>query len=500
MRFLLDTNIIINLEDNKELDSEFTGLLQIGGEHGCQFLVHPASKEDLGKDKDTERKKISLSKINKYPEIQNPAPILPQLVAHIKKDNDRIDFLLLTQVKYGYVDYLVTTDKDIKRMAKAIGCEKKIISPGSGYAIIYEAFKKIVPTHPVIHHGSTRELLPLLQTDFFDSLREDYDFDKWFVEKCAQQDRQCYYMKIEGDLCALLIYNIEPYVHEDHPFAEYKTAILKLCTLKVDKEGLGKKMGELFIGKMIHYCVENGVDHLYVTTFEKQSELIGLFQSFGFQNLEFQNKQEQTERVLYKILDKSHSGFEKCANLAIQHPYYTDVGFKKWVVPIQQRWFDILFKDSPTRQRTLFETLESSISEVAGNAIRKAYICNSTKKGLSKGDILYFYLSGGGFIQPIGILEEYTRVSSVEELKSQVKKISVFQDSELDNFFSGRKKVTILIFRLVTYLEVPIKNRRFDDLEAYKAKFVTISELSDSDYEKIKHYGGTDERFIINQA
>jgi len=79
MRILLDTNVLIGLEDlEKPVSNQLAKLLRIGGQHGCKFLIHPASEKDLIRDRDEKRRKIVLSKIKKYTIMETPP--VPDLV------------------------------------------------------------------------------------------------------------------------------------------------------------------------------------------------------------------------------------------------------------------------------------------------------------------------------------------------------------------------------------------------------------------------------------
>lgn len=76
MNILLDTNIIIPLEDtSKTLDSSFAELRKLSAEqHHCLY-VHPMQFEDINRDKNQERRKIVLSRLKQYSQIEN-LPIL----------------------------------------------------------------------------------------------------------------------------------------------------------------------------------------------------------------------------------------------------------------------------------------------------------------------------------------------------------------------------------------------------------------------------------------
>ena len=76
MNILLDTNIIIPLEDTSRiLDISFAELRRLAVEQQHCLYVHPMQLADINRDKDQERKRIVLSRINQYSKIDNP-PVL----------------------------------------------------------------------------------------------------------------------------------------------------------------------------------------------------------------------------------------------------------------------------------------------------------------------------------------------------------------------------------------------------------------------------------------
>lgn len=64
MRILIDTNILIYREDPQVLPENLSRLLKLLHENGHQILVHPASIQDIEKDKNAERKKSCCQKLN----------------------------------------------------------------------------------------------------------------------------------------------------------------------------------------------------------------------------------------------------------------------------------------------------------------------------------------------------------------------------------------------------------------------------------------------------
>ena len=63
---------------------------------------------------------------------------------------------------------------------------------------------------------------------------------------------------------------------------------------------------------------------------------------------------------------------------------------------------------------------------------------------------------------------------------------------------NGKKEITVLIFRLLYYLEKPIKQKEIKLLESYSNNFQTITVLKESDYNNLKQKKYFDERFIID--
>src|SRR5690242_830125 len=68
-KYLIDTNVIIGLEDWKEVSPEFAALTQLAARHAVGIFVHEAARDDIARDSDVARRKVSLSKIAKYPLI-----------------------------------------------------------------------------------------------------------------------------------------------------------------------------------------------------------------------------------------------------------------------------------------------------------------------------------------------------------------------------------------------------------------------------------------------
>lgn len=497
MRILIDTNILIHLEDNKVVDQEFYTFYNLAVANNCDIFYHKACIQDLAKDSNEERRTIITSKLAKYSFLPNPATLtneFSELVGE-KNDNDRIDNTQLLQVHKEFVELLITNDKGLKRKAKRLGIDDRVLTSKEAFEFLDIKYTLTIPGHPVLEHGSVRNIENDFTSEFFESLKEDYDqaeFLKW-IQKCVKQDRSCYHLKNDGKLIALLIYKKENY--KDNELEGIKDDAIKICTLKVSDDALGMKLGELFLNKMFQSCLSQNINYLYVTTYDKQEALIYLLEKFGFErHKEFENNVGRNEIIFLKDLKKENQD-EKIGNAL--HPFFRDRNCK-YVIPIQPKYYRSLFKDANLRESTLFDGVDYGLEEVQGNTIIKAYISNSPRQDLKPGDLLFFYSSKKyKSIEPLGVLIEHRRVDNLEELWNLVKSKTVYSKEELNKWLTQRKYITVTIFRLVQYLSTPIKFETIKSLDAYSNKFQTIAKMSDSDYNKIKQEN-IDESYIVD--
>ena len=71
--YLIDTNILIGLEDYHKVDAAYARFLSLASSHKVDIFVHEAAKEDIACDRNASRREISLSKIRKYRVLRNTA-------------------------------------------------------------------------------------------------------------------------------------------------------------------------------------------------------------------------------------------------------------------------------------------------------------------------------------------------------------------------------------------------------------------------------------------
>ena len=501
LKILIDTNILIQLEDNKVINENFAGFYKLAISNHCKILYQPETiPNDISRDANQERKEIIKSKLRKYEKLENYAKLTDEFNNQLgaNRINDRIDNIQLFQLYKGYVDYFITEDKGIHTKAKRINLENKVLNISNILSLLEEQFVIKVPQHPILKEHSIREIEDKFSSSFFDSLREDYGVDSFnaWLQKCVRNDRKCYSLIVEDQLQALLIYNIENV--EDHKLPNIYEKALKICTFKVANTAFGIKLGELFLNKMFEYCINQKINYLYLTVYEKQTQLSELLCKFGFYRNDFTNKQGLPEIQMIKCLDKNKITISK--NEASIHPFYFDnSSVSKYVIPIQPQYYSTLFKDGKFRERELFDGLDDSIREIQGNTIIKAYISNSKIKKLKYGDLLFFYASKNSkSIEPIGILESCQIVDNFDELWSIVCKKTVFSQEKLLQMLQEKNKLHVITFRLIGYLKSPIGLAKITELESFKNKIQSITKISDDDYNILKNEKYFDRRYIVD--
>ena len=60
-KYLIDTNVFIGLEDHAEVAPNFAALLQLTARYGVGVFVHAAAVDDIQRDRDQARRRVSLS-------------------------------------------------------------------------------------------------------------------------------------------------------------------------------------------------------------------------------------------------------------------------------------------------------------------------------------------------------------------------------------------------------------------------------------------------------
>lgn len=488
MRIIIDTNIFISREGDEIVQEELQDLLKIISEQNHELLVHPISIQDLLRNTSNQRKQLQLSKLGSYPKLESPpdpkgdrkfASIFGD-IEKIDNPHDIVDLHLIFAIYRNAADFLISEDFGLHRNAKRIGISTRVLN----IADALDFFTKLKsPKQVRLYSPPALMDVPMHNVDlsdpFFDSLKGDYpEFVNWWESKSREGRRAWMYKRRGGKIGAILIYKVED------------NKILKICTLKVTY--VGYKIGELLIKQSINFAVECNIDKLYLTHFIKEEDrLIPLIEEFGF---ELTEKNERGEEIYTKKLIPSNSSPTPIDLIKRYYPsFYDGENVKKFIVPIQPQFHNRLFTNYQRRQPSLSEFMGELIVE--GNTIKKAYMCHSKIRSISKGDILLFYRSQDKkMLTSIAVVNKiHDNIADPEIIKKIVGKRTVYSSDEIEKM--ALKPTKVIIFWLVFHFPNELHLRILMDNNLIFGAPQSIQEVKHEQYLGIRELSGINEKF-----
>lgn len=447
---LLDTNMLIYLEDDKEIEINVAKLTRIIYDSDIyRIVIHPNTLIEANKIRDERRKKIFKSKLGLYKEIDNPPKATEEFHKLIgcSSTNDIIDNDLLFAVKQNCVSYFITNDAKLRKKAERIGLKNRVLG-------IEEAIKKLeikekenISTPIFIRDEFLYQIE--VEDKFFDTLREDYKgFDKWFIEKQKEKNKAYVSRNDKKEIKSFLMLKVEneseSYEEFEKPFSPAKR--LKISTLKVDDRG--KRIGETFLKIIMQKAVQEEVDEVYITVFKKHTRLIELLKEYGFKYYTYKNTENKAGQIEREYV------FVRCMKDKEYYPFIKYENQKIFLIPIQPTYHKLLFPEAIINQQITFNDYEGANS--ASNAIGKAFISNANINKIQKNDILLFYASHDiKAITSIGIVDEtFSSFENLEDVANLVRKRTAYTDEQLkDNVKSDS---LVIMFKHYISLTKPI--------------------------------------------
>jgi hypothetical protein len=209
-KLLIDTNVFIGLEDEREVAPEFATLQQLCAQYSVRIFIHERAADDIARDRDVRRRAISLSKIRKFEPLtrvsQPPKADLEARFGTMPRPNDEVDVALLHALDINAVDFLVTQDQGIhtraRRTSPPLG--NRIFTVSDAVIWLRATFESLQVRLPLVEELPAHSVL--LSDEIFDSLREGYPgFDEWWRTKCAPDHRLCWVVWIDGEIAGLVV-------------------------------------------------------------------------------------------------------------------------------------------------------------------------------------------------------------------------------------------------------------------------------------------------------
>jgi ribosomal protein S18 acetylase RimI-like enzyme len=292
--FLTDTNVIIQLEDDKPVNADFSEMVRRCHESGVTLYVHEASEDDINRDPDGARRAVTLSKIAKFPRLSavpTPSPdVLERRFGIIRNERDRVDVQLLNAVDRNVVDFLITEDLGIHQRARRAGFESRVLRVREALDWLVGTFE---PESIALQHIVERKCYQLNRTDpIFETLRQGYpDFDRWIDQN---PQRPCWCLEIGGEVAGIVIRK-DNEARSDTDSTLPGEKILKISTFKVKEKFRGEKFGEHLLKQILWYAQRNLYDIVYLSAFKDEQEaLVDLLLKYGFNGSEVKSSTGET--------------------------------------------------------------------------------------------------------------------------------------------------------------------------------------------------------------
>lgn len=492
MRFLLDTNILIPLEQSQQtLESSLANFVRLSHANGHELLYHPSTEDDIKRDVNETRRLQTLERLRQYSRLDQ-APPCPWNQGVINP-NDKADNEILYALFCEAAHALVTEDHGIHRKAKEKGLGDRVYYIQTADDWLRRLHERVPVQLPNIEDVSLYSIVPLLSDAFFDSLRSAYPpFDDWFRAKARNGLKAWVVREDQNTLGALCIYDIQTNEKITEDGMVLPGTALKLSTFKVGETMRGRKIGELFLKAAFRYATANHHENIFIHgELDQHSFLFDLLEDFGFEAVG--NHPGSTGRdVVYvkkhPTIPPSTSNIKPFDYLRMYFPHFQKgTNVSKYIVPIQPEFHRVLFPDCKSeedRQMLLFQKVNS-----VGNAIKLAYLCHAQTKNLSVGDVALFYRSGDKkAITSIGVVEEYQMLDDPMVIAQMVSRRTVYTMGQIEQM--AQKSTKVMLFRLVCHFEKPIDFHWLKSNKIVKGSIQSIQLINNEAFERVIQYAG----------
>jgi rRNA-processing protein FCF1/GNAT superfamily N-acetyltransferase len=464
--YILDTNVIIGLEDNRTVQPGYAALLSTASKHNVRIFVHEAARDDISRDNDVERRRIALSKLEKFPVLKKVRNLseaaLAKYFGPLPKPNDVVDATLLHALLIDAAHFLVTQDRGLHNRARRHSSKlgDRVLFVPDAVQLLRTTYEPVEPLIRYVEEVSAHTIPD--DDEIFASLREGYpDFDKWWRTKCVPAHRPCWVVYDKG-VAGLVVRKDESGTDTDAKNKADK--ILKICTFKVRPESRGTKLGELLLKKVFWFAQANRYDLVYLTTFDAQDALIDLLEYYGFEHT---YTKSNNELVYEKKFSRNPLGLENGSTVfdtnRINYPrFIIGPDIRAFGVPIKEDYHDVLYPELK-RQLDFFEGgAGGGGPRRPGNTIRKVYLCRAPSNLGPPGSLLLFYKGKSNnppsqALTAVGIFEELSVATSTRDLLQMTGGRSVYSEAELEDWKATKARpVKVINFLLAGYLEPAI--------------------------------------------
>ncbi len=493
---LLDTNIIIKRESSNNASFEVSKLFNWFDKKSVRKFVHPLCKKEIASYKDEEVKKIMLTKLNSY-EILPTFPVstdylFDKVTSLFSNDiNGQIDNSLLKEVYNDNVGLLVTDDNLILKKSEELYIRDKVLSS----AELLEKFETMFPQnieYKMLAVKLKRFEEVNLENSFFDTLREDYEgqkFDQWFKKKGVE--KAYVFEDKEGELKGFLYLKLEAENEADYltitPILSPKKR-LKIGTFKIESSGI--RLGERFLKIIFDNAIQNNVEEIYVTLFEHKrdevKQLKSLMELWGFTKHGYKNKNGEL------VLVKSLKDYDASKSPKFNYPVI-DINPNKFFLPIMAKYHTDLFPDKILKSEDM-HLYEDNLAH--RYAIEKIYLSGAYDIKAKPGDIVLIYRMSDSInkhyssvVTGLAIVQEIISTNNIDECISFCKNRSIFKENEIRNIYKKHNIVVKLLDFIPFKRTVTLSKLRELNICDHLSGPRPFTQITNEQYEKIYNLG-----------
>ncbi len=462
LKLLLDSNVVIavepfggSLEPALPIAAE---LVRLASEQGHVLCVAPATRDDLLQGRDTARRAQRLAELSKFPELAEvpiPLDLTQKAGESALGTNDHRDLRILATLNSGAAHYLVTEDGALRRRASRAELGDAVLTLAEAVELL-RGFAPMEITPPPRVSRIPSYALDGSQP-VFDSLRAEYpDFQQWLRRIAIDSDnRVAFVVKDSGSYAAVALLK-----REFDCLYELEGPVTKISTFKVEAAHSGVKYGELLLKTIFVDSSEARMASLYTEVFPTHADLIAFLADFGFVDSGLRTGRGENVLVKSLIQPDIFDGDNLLFHIRFGPPALRSTD-RTWLVPIQPHWHDQLFPEmsrsaGDPHQLSLFRVEEEPLTHPWGNALRKAYLCNSSTNAVELGDVLLFYRSHDTrAVQAIGVVEGVLRSQLAEQVVRYVGRRTVYTPSEVAELARSVRGVLAIRFRQDRFVDPP---------------------------------------------
>ncbi len=496
---LLDTNTIIQYESGNNTSFEVISLYKWFDKLHITKYIHKLSKNEIIKYANDKEKQNMLVKMQAYKELPNFSVSRDTyfdkvIEKYTQNENEQIDNALLLEVYNANVDILLTDDKLILLKANELFLRDYVLSSA-------ELLKAIESTYPryIEYKMLSVQLKPIseinLNSDFFDTLREDYEgskFDDWFKKKAINHEA-AYLFESENGIKGFLYLKIEE--ADELDYLKVKPNLtpkrrLKVGTFKIESTGF--RLGERFLKIIFDNAKRQDVEEIYVTLYEKKRQevirLKNLMQEWGFVHYGYKDNGEA-------VLVKDMKNYITNKDSKFNYPLIKN-NAEYFILPIYSQYHTDLFPDNILKNEDM--------RLYSGNkghryAIEKMYLTGAYNIQAKPGDIVLIYRTGERIpkkytsaVTGMAIVQEIITTRTDEELIKICKDKSIFTEEEI-KALKGKYRVVV---KLLDYhpFKIPIILKKLQEIKAVNdSRIIPFKKITKEQFEKICQSGSGEE-------